>query len=140
MALDDDIIRCRQCGEQENRDLYTEDCYHDVSCSNCGGKTGVYGDENECIKLWNGEGVPFFAVMWQGGQSGMLLELRDDKKKADERAKELNDMIAAGTSIYGYKLDLSRGIRELVSVQEIHPNKPFIIKGVNDDENTNHSS
>jgi hypothetical protein len=100
-----------------------------VTCSVCGCKTGIYGDENECIKLWNGEGVPFFAVMWQGGLNGILLELHDDEKKAKDRAHELNKMIAAGTSIHGYKLDLSRGIRELVSVEEI-----------NDDEDTNHSS
>lgn len=127
MSLDGDIIRCRHCGEQTNRDLYTEDCYHDVTCGVCGCRTGKYGDENECIKLWNGEGVPFFFVMWQGGYNGMLLELHDDRKKADDRAKELNDMIARGTSIHGHKLDLSLGIRELVTVEEIHPNKPYVI-------------
>jgi hypothetical protein len=131
---DDYLIRCRQCGETENKNLYTEDCYHDVTCGNCGCRTGIYGDENECIKLWNGKGVPFFAVMWQGGYNGKLLELHDDREKADDRAKELNDMIADGTSIHGRKLDISLGIRELVTVEEIHPNKTFIIKGINDEQ------
>jgi hypothetical protein len=65
--------------------------------------------------------------MWQGGFSGMLLELHDDEEEANKSAKKFNDMIASGTSIHGYKLDLSRGIRELVSVAEIEPNKPYKI-------------
>jgi hypothetical protein len=113
--------------------LYTEDCYQDVTCGVCGCRTGKYGDENECIKLWNGKGVPFFAVIWQGGYSGMLLELHDDRTIAETNAKKFNDMIARGTSIHGYKLDLSRGIRENVSVEEIEPNKPYEIKEVDDD-------
>jgi hypothetical protein len=63
--------------------------------------------------------------MWQGGFNGMLLELHDSKEKADKSAKKFNDMIASGTSIHGYKLDLSRGIRELVSVETIYPNQKY---------------
>jgi len=132
MSPNDELIRCRQCGSAEDRSFFTEDCYQDVACGNCGCRTGRYGDENDCQALWNGEGVPFYFVMWQGGYNGMLLELHDDKQKANDRAKELNDMIARGTSIHGHKLDLSLGIRELVTVEEIFPNKPFKVEGVDD--------
>jgi hypothetical protein len=121
----EDPIRCRQYGSKSTS-LFMEDCYHDITCADCGCRTGKYGDENECMNLWNGEGVEFYAVMWQGGYSGMLLEIWDDLKTADYRAKKFNSMIANGKSIHGFDLDKSLGIRELVSVQTIEPNKSYI--------------
>jgi DNA-directed RNA polymerase subunit RPC12/RpoP len=121
----DDPIRCRQCGSK-NTSLYMEDCYHDVTCKECGCRTGKYGDENECMNLWSGEGVKFYAVMWQGGYSGMLLEIWDDEEIAEKRSKKFNKEIADGKSIHGYKLDLSLGIREYTSVKTIEPNIPYV--------------
>ena len=132
MSPNDELIRCRQCGSAEDRSFYTEDCYQDITCGRCGCRTGKYGDENQCQALWNGVNVPFFAVIWQGGYNGMLLELHDDQKKANKRAKELNDMIARGTSIHGYELDMSLGIRENVSVEVIQPNTPYVIPDMKD--------
>jgi hypothetical protein len=122
---DEDPIRCRQCGS-ENTSLYAEDCYHDVTCIACGGRTGKYGDENECMNLWNGEGVKFYAVIWQGGYSGMMLEIWDDEETAKKRSKKFNKEIGEGKSIHGYELDLSFGIREYTSVKTIEPNKPYV--------------
>jgi hypothetical protein len=118
------LIRCRQCSSIDVS-LYTEDCYQDVTCGNCGCRTGKYGDENECINLWNGEGVKFYAVMWQGGYSGMLLELWDDEETAKKRSKKFNKEISNGKSIHGYELDLQMGIREYTSVKTIEPNKLY---------------
>lgn len=122
---EEDLIRCRQCSSK-NVSLYMEDCYHDITCRDCGCRTGKYGDENECMNLWNGKDVKFYAVMWQGGYSGMLLELWDDKEIAEANSKKFNQEIAGGKSIHGYELDLSMGIRELTSVKTIEPNKPYI--------------
>jgi hypothetical protein len=137
MSPNDELIRCRQCGSAEDRSFFTEDGYQDITCGKCGCRTGKYGDENKCQALWNGIGVNFYAVMWQGGYNGILLELWDDIEKAHERRKYFNDRIASGKSVMGYKLDLSRGIREMVSVKVITPNKPFnekeLEKYINDD-------
>ena len=37
-----------------NVSLYAEDGYHDITCHDCGGRTGKYRDENKVIQLWNG--------------------------------------------------------------------------------------
>lgn len=116
------LIRCRHCGSPDDRDLYMEDLYHDVTCPKCGSRTGKYGDENEAIDLWNGKGIKFYAVIFQSGLHGMMLELWDDKATADARAKYFTNMVASGTSVLGHKLDLSRGIRESIYVDTIEPN------------------
>ena len=116
------LIRCRQCGEKQDRDLYTEDCYHDVTCNTCGARTGKYGDENEAIALWNGKGVKFYAVMWQGQVSGAMLELWDDEQVAMDRVKKLNDDIQKGIHPLGFKIDTDLGIRDLCHVQTIESN------------------
>ena len=119
------LIRCRQCGAPDDRDLYAENYYHDVTCPQCGARTGKYGDENEAINLWNGKGVKFYAVMFQGSLHGLMLEMWDDKATAEARATYFTNMIRDGQSPLGYKLDISRGIRETVSVDTIEPNRKF---------------
>ncbi len=116
------LIRCRQCGDKKSRDLYAENYYHDVTCPTCGARTGKYGDENEAIDLWNGKGIKFYAVMWQGQLSGAMLELWDDEQVAMDRVKILNDNIHKGIHPLGHELDLSLGIRDLCHVQTIEPN------------------
>ncbi len=120
-----ELIRCRQCGTIDDRDLYAEGGYHDVTCMACGARSGKYGDENAAINLWNGKGIKFHLVVWQGQLHGFVLEMYDDKATADSRAKYFNHMIRGGQSPMGYKLDPSRGIRETVSVDTIEPNKKF---------------
>lgn len=119
------LIRCRQCGETEDRDLYMEDLYHDVTCMVCGARSGKYGDENEAIDKWNGKGIRFHVVMWMGPLHGKMLEMWDSRATAEARAKYFNKMISDGKSPLGYKIDLTRGIREIVSVDSIEPNIEF---------------
>ena len=126
-----ELIRCRQCGDKKERSLFGEDYYHDVTCMKCGARSGKYGDENEAINLWNGKGIKFYAVMWQGGYSGILLEIWDDEETAINRASEFNQMIQDGLSIHGYKLNNARnGIRETCSVEPIEPNIFYKIKEI----------
>jgi len=118
------IIRCRQCG-LSTANLYTEDCYQDITCRNCGARTGKRGDVNECINLWNGKGIQFYAVMWRGSYGSQLLELWDGEETANTQSKKYNKLISEAKSPLGYKIDLSHGIRELCSVESIEPNKPY---------------
>jgi hypothetical protein len=122
------IKNCKHCGS-DDCDLYMEDFYHDITCHVCGCRTGKYGDENKALALWNGEEYQptLYAVMWQGQLHGQLLELYDDKEEAIKRSKEFNNMIRNGQSVLGYKLDLTRGIRETASVQEIKLGKKYQI-------------
>jgi hypothetical protein len=108
--------------------LFTEDCYQDITCRNCGASTGKYGDENKCVNLWNGDGLDFYAVIWRGSYGSRLLELWDDRATADANSKKYNDQIFEGKSPLGYKIDLSHGIRETCSVESIESNKPYDIE------------
>jgi hypothetical protein len=127
ISNDIDIIRCRQCGWWA-ANLYTEDGYQDITCQKCGARTGKCGDENESINLWNGEGVKFYPVIWRGAYGSEILELWDDEETAEKQSKKYNKEISEGNSPMGYKIDLSRGIREICSTEPIEPNKQHVIK------------
>jgi len=124
------LIRCRQCGSKVDSNLYVEGIYHDVSCMECGHRSGKYGDENKAINLWNGIGIRFYAVMWHGSMPGMILEIWDDEETANERSKFFMDMIHNGQSVLGYKLDLTRGYREYTTVKPIEPNIKYVVEVV----------
>jgi len=124
MTIEDDIIRCRQCGSTD-ASLYTEDCYQDITCRNCGARTGKYGDENECIDLWNGKDILFYIVMFKSTYSGIPMEMWDSEEKAKEQAKKYNDQIRKGISPTGYDINLSFGIRQYCTVETIKPNTVY---------------
>lgn len=123
------IKRCKHCGSF-NASLYCENCYHDIQCPECGCKSGVRGDENEVLALWNGDVYQptLYGVVWSGLHHGMLLEIHEEREDADKSVKKLNHMIRGGTSIYGNKLDLSLGTTELCSVQPIQLNKLYKVQ------------
>lgn len=128
--MQNEMIRCRQCGSSIDRDLYAENYYHDVTCMNCGARSGKYGDENEAINLWNGKGIKFYLVVWYSTYGHKVLEMWDDEETAKERKAFFINNIFAGTNPLGIELDLSRGIRDTVYVQEIEPNLTYIVDDI----------
>lgn len=124
------LIRCRQCGNEKERNLYLEDFYHDVTCGHCGARSGKYGDENNAIDLWNGKGVKFYVVVLIRQLTGVVLELWDSKEKAYESCEQFNKLIMTGG---GENFQIS----DRVIVQEIEPNIPFSIEYVKYKEKQN---
>lgn len=123
-----ELIRCRQCGMSDYKDLYAENYYHDVTCMNCGARSGKYGDENEAMNLWNGKGIKFYIIMWHGQLHNRILEMWDDLDKANGRAKHFMNMIWDGQSVLGHTFDKTNGYREYVTVEEIEPNIKYEIE------------
>jgi hypothetical protein len=124
------LKRCKHCGS-DKANLYYEDGYHDIQCPECGCRSGIRGDENEVIALWNGEVYQptLYAVIWHSNTYGRILEIHEDEKTAKANADEFNRVIVEDKkSILGGKVIPSLGIREYVSVMSLQLNKTYKIR------------
>lgn len=50
------LRNCPFCGSYKVQH-YVEGEWNYVSCDDCGGSTGKYGDENRVVEMWNGIGI-----------------------------------------------------------------------------------